>query len=302
MLLLDDGGYLAARGIYSPRFRLIPRRLLSGKWAVPESVLTDPNYSNYAAALTGSETGTVVEADFPAAGSPAANTLTVNGKTVTVAADTEPHSLQKPYADTFLFDLRQGDVGDAADPAGVRHRTEVISVADRFPRDQEIWQAWSTRIVTDDGFKVIGPTLFCLPMQWHSVDPVFSRSPILVLNYGQNVRTVETRSSAALDGDGNGVGQVRYSSALPPVAQWEHYVAKFTMGASGHLSFWINGVSVYSGDIPLAYYADEGDLAYLQWGLYGSDIAQPSAVYTANMEWGTTDLTARIATPLAVPF
>lgn len=302
MLLLDDAGYLAARVVYSPRFQLVPRRLVNGKWAVPESVLSDPNYSEYAAALAGSGIGTVVEGDFPAAGSPAANTLTVDGKLMHIAADTKPHSVQKPYANTFRFEMQQGDGAQLGDPIGVRHRAEIVSIADRAPRDTVIWQAWSTRIAIDAGMKVIGPTLFCLPMQWHSVDTVFFRSPILVLNYGQNVRTVETRSSAALDGDGNGIGQVRYSSDLPPVGQWEHYVAKFTMGASGHLSFWINGASVYSGDIPLAYYADEGDLAYLQWGLYGSDIAQSSAVYTANMEWGTTDLTARIASPLAVPF
>jgi hypothetical protein len=92
----------------------------------------------------------------------------------------------------------------------------------------------------------------------------------------------------------------RHSGSLSRNA-WHNVVFHLREGAAdrGRLEFWINGRKVvdFTGQIGAA-----GNQAYWKFGIYRGygPIATPLAIQFANMEIGTSDLTARIGNPLEI--
>jgi hypothetical protein len=94
---------------------------------------------------------------------------------------------------------------------------------------------------------------------------------------------------------------VRYVRRIQRNA-WHNVVFHLIQGASdsGRLEYWLDGKKIV--DFAGAIGAEENN-AYWKFGIYRGygPIGTPFAIQYANMEVGTTDLTARIANPQSIP-
>lgn len=91
---------------------------------------------------------------------------------------------------------------------------------------------------------------------------------------------------------------------LPLRAQWIYMVMRVKLGASGSISFWINGspltgVAATTG-IPISYYND-ADAPYEKHGVYRAPYSGTQVFKWANWECGTADLSDRVGNPLPLP-
>lgn len=226
-----------------------------------------------------------------------------------------PRSVALPQENIFRFEILPGDQGAASDPAGVRHRSEMICL-DMFDFDVTFWVAYSWRLLDDSGPKV--PGNFTIAGQWHGRDPVFGRRPPIVamLNSAAKLR-IQTASSDELTQGGDGIVIDRYTAPTAvPVGVWQPRVQEIKFGQHGVLHWWENGVNILDiDDGPIGYYGDAIPQCYPHQGIYTGDVNHPDVVAAggsaamaasrtiieyANIEIGTADLTARILNPLPI--
>lgn len=307
--------------------QLIPRKSADGtKLCIGSNALVDPAYEDARAILQGgtvenvaSYSGTEVFTEYR---------HEVNAKSMLVRSDGKSHSITAPASNQLDFELHFGDQGDQADPVGNRHRSELVAVSP-FSGTPTLWAAWAFKVrrmgvlALPGSFGVVG--------QWHGVDPGAGRTPPFQFNIGEGKLRVYTSSSL-------GELVLRYAGSVALVEeQWYQTVVQFIPGASGTLKVYLDSVAICNfspgggNAIPLGYYLDASPGYNFQGGLYKCDRLHPdlqaqialgnltqsqidlsdlvgnvpggavagSSVRYANMEFGTTDLSARILTPIA---
>lgn len=290
MLLLSTAQMLRARVRNDPAHIIRPRLLVDGRLGVSEHVLVDPAHEHCRVYLEAGE----ITSSPPAFSAHEGDCGTVDGKVIRVAADDQAWSLV-PTTSGHRFELRPGDVGLRSDPSSAQ-RSELVGRPDQFAAGDEVWQSWATEINVSEGFEHVetGRSNWGLIAQWHSIDTVTGRSPVVAFDYGNNAFRVVTRSDADYS-NGSAVEKVRFSDSLPvgPVS----YVCRFILGQAGELQVWRDGVEIVSIECPIGYYNDVGPLAYLQWGIYRRPTDTRAAVTTSNMRWGLTDLSSKILNP-----
>lgn len=310
MLILTDKQMLASRA-NSVDALLSPISMVDGRFYCSEAVLEDPRHHRVRNILAACERGDfdldqVFAAAFPV--------VLVGGHRAYLASrDRAPWAIRKAADSVYRFEVREDDFGYSGDatnnpPYGNR-RSELVSYgsadARSYTEGDEVWQSFSFVIGDDSGLIQTGSGVFGLAAQWHSVDTVVSRSPVLGVDLAfGGVLSIVTRSSDEVTEALNGVAKYRYQMARPAVGVTTSIVFRFIPGENGHLQAWVNGSEVFDADIPLGYYDDlliGQKLAYPQFGMYTRNGADPIVIYTANMEWGTDSLLARVTAPLAVP-
>jgi hypothetical protein len=291
--------------------RLAPRPLNNGTFALPAAVLTESDYSAAAAVLADWTITTPAGGDY----------LTLSdaylGYQLKIGANTFWHggrrsSLTMPATEVFRFEVQTNDWADVYDSTNVKRRSELVLVdGDELGvgGGGTVWSAFCLILGDHPGLSQVTSDPQGFVHQWHSVDTNVGRSPGLCVDVSNNAMTIQTRSSAALGGASgfNGVPVTRYSTSVPAKGTKTYFVLQTTFGQTGHLNAWVNGAQVANVNAPIGYYDDLTDgsgrtvLGYPTWGLYAKNQPVTDIVYIANPEWGTTDLSARIASPLAVP-
>ena len=288
--------------------RLEPRILNDGRYVLPESVLTDPSV---AAALSELSTWTTIAT--PASGDymsiPSNSWILKPGyflnQGILMFRTGRRSAMTLPHPDVFRFELRPNDFGWWADSADKKRRSEIITANNTTTgaHDGEtIWTAFTFVLGDHPGLlNSQGGAAFPFGYitQWHGVDQAVGRGPVLAVNVSNNAVKIQTRSDTG--GPSNVVGH--YSGPVPGKGVKTSVVMQATFGAAGHLNAWIGGTQIVNADTPIGYYNDTHTtiLGYPQWGLYAINQPTTDIVYIANPEWGTTDLSARITTPLPVP-
>lgn len=288
----------AANLIWRSQFQdalLAPRRLSDGRYALPESVVDDRRFALYRHLLT---QGTVeADAGLTFVAADADFRIDQGGQPMYLSAGNVGHAFGIPAPNVYRFELRQDESGYGGDPANGNRRAELVSAGERYSAGQTIWESWSMVIGTQRaGFGT--PDNLGIVHQWHSVDTTTSRSPIFGIGLTGGMLNVYTRSD--LHG---ATRDDHYTTPAPASGVVLNFVVAGKLGASGHLNVWINGIQVVNVDTPIGYYNDDAGaraLAYPHWGMYMRNAPTVNVLFHANVEWGTSDLSARIATPLAV--
>lgn len=294
--------------------RLDPRLLNDGTYALPAAVLTDPDYAAAASVLADWVTTTPLSSDYTTLpfveSAVRPMIIPVNGKLMYRGG--RRSALTMPDPNVFRFEVRPNDFAGQYDSDNQKRRSEIVSAAsstDGVGNGATVWSAFCLVLGDYPGLSEVTTNFQGYVHQWHSVDTNVGRSPGLCVDVSNNTMRIQTRSSAALGGSSgfNGVPVNHTSTAIPAKGTKTYFVFQATFGQTGHLNAWVNGSQVVNADTPIGYYADLTDgsgrtiLGYPHWGLYAKNQPTTDVVYIANPEWGTGDLSARIATPLTVP-
>ncbi|UXA19563.1 polysaccharide lyase [Mycobacterium sp. SMC-4] len=284
--------------------RLLGRRLNDGKYAYPESVLTDPAHARWHSLL---RQGTITPAGsltFTPVAEGQRFSVLVDGKEMYLQPGAEPTTYGFPVPD--LFDMpaanlyrfeahRNRDAVASGDYKNNRRRVELIKEhSTGYAAGETLWASWSL-IMTDqrEGFTTDNCTLI---HQWHGSYSSAFLYPVFWVGLRDSTLEVCTRSSA--DGDKH----THYFEPFdPPSGQPNHFVVSGLLGESGHLNVWLNGEQVVDVDIPIGYYSEPYPLAYPQFGIYMNNAHSVDVLYHANVEYGLSDLSARITDPVTVP-
>lgn len=237
-----------------------------------------------------------VSEGFTIGGSP----ITFSGRTFNVQSAVQPWSIQRAAfkPSLFRFETRQGDFW-AGDTANDRTRSE-LQCQTKEPFDTSIWVSFAVRLQANPGILsdslVIG--------QFHATEDAgdYSGFPAFELNLHQDGLYIYTASVAAAS-QATSYPRVERAAAIPfPLNTFHNFVIriKFNFSGAAELQVWMNGVSVVNiSGVSIGMNDTQGP--YWKHGLYWRpETAEQTVVsYMDNFEIGTTDLSARIATPLA---
>lgn len=297
MLLLTRAQALGVRNRSSSGSTLLPRPTNDGRYAVSDATLTDAAHTAVASTLSAATSGTATLLDVD-------DRIYVDGKEMRISTARESWAITEPSAGVFRHEIRANSYGSGTDSPNKTRRSEIIAAGSgyAFSSGETVWASWSSISGDHPGTDNASTTLGLIH-QWHSVDTTVARGPVIGVDISAGTLTIITRSDAELTGS-DGTKKVRYSTTVPAKGVVTNFVLQATLGQSGHLTAWINGSQVYDAAIPIGYYNDDAGaraLAYPHWGIYTANLNTTDVMYHANIEWGTTDLTARIASPLSVP-
>jgi hypothetical protein len=191
--------------------------------------------------------------------------------------------------DVTRFEVRPGDQWDEDRNSGEnKERSEFDGYKQKFAHGADIWGAYAFFIEPGADYR----------SDWTAISQM----------HGTKVRAFHVHFkggkliiySEHIGPGSSAVPTVRYNGLLPR-KMWHNVVFHLRESASdnGRLEFWRDGEKIvdFTGAIGAV-----GNQAYWKFGIYRGygPIGTPFAIQFANMEIGTSDLTARIASPLAI--
>tara|TARA_Y100001938_G_scaffold114837_1_gene157908 strand:+ start:1520 stop:2473 length:954 start_codon:yes stop_codon:yes gene_type:complete len=290
--------------------RILPRPLPDGRYAVSEALLDHPDYAAASDVLSGWSVETPTSFANPATHEFSPMSVRVDGKYMWQIG--RRSALTMPDPDVFRFQIRANDFGTTHDSENKNRRGELVAEKTAGFGAVTVWTSFCLILGDATG---LGKTAHGMVWQWHSVDTTVARSPILSVNVASDGLKIRTASDALLYGGSgtgtqhpeNGIFVIHHTESRPAKGVKTHIVMQATFGESGHLNAWVNGSQVVDADTAIGYYGDLSDgsgrtvLGYPHFGLYTANQPDTDTVYIANPEWGTVDLSARIASPLTVP-
>ena len=291
----------------------LPRLLKNEMYALPVSVLQDPEYAAASDLLAQWGRADVLPTDYDGSvdgGESSAFTFMSSGKLMRQAG--RPSSLTMPSLGVFRFEVRPDDFGGTFDSASGSRRSEIIARRQDGVGAGTVWSSFCLVLGDAPGLPTAGRGIV---HQWHSADEDASRTPVLFVDVANSQLSIRTCSSDHLYGDEakgsqtpeSGVQVLHYSMSVPPTGVFTYITLQATFGQRGHLNAWINGDQVVNEDTPIGYFADLSDgtgrsvLGYPHWGLYTTNRPDTEIVYVANPEWTIgSSLADRIDRPLPI--
>ncbi len=288
---------------------LLPRLLANGTYALPQTALNDVNGTDSTGLLSTWAGADVADTEYASADA-SQFVFLVDDKLVRHAG--RPSSLTMPSPGLFRFEVQGNDFAGPYDSRNGNRRSEIVSNQKDGAGAGTMWASFCLILGETPG---LSTSRNAIVHQWHSSDAEIGRSPVIFLDVAGNELKLYTCSSALLYGNTatgrrppeDGVPVAQYSTVLPRPGERTYVTIQASFGEVGHLNVWINGSQVVDVDTPIGYFADLHDgsgrsiLGYPHWGLYTTNQMTTDVVYIANPEWGTGDLSRRIASPLAVP-
>jgi hypothetical protein len=285
--------------------QLRPRRLSDGRYALPEAVLTDPRHTRWRSLLKQGSIEAVGGLTFTPPVNGADYSVSVDGKEMYLQVGAIPETYGMPVPD--LFDIPAANLyrfeahqnrGDptAGDRFHNRRRVELIQMeSDGYGDGDTVWTSWST-VLTDARAGFVGEN-GTLIHQWHGSNSSSGPGPVFWITLRGGDLEVHTRSD--IDA---WVAHEHYSQPFAPATGTPvNFVVSGLLGGSGHLNVWMDGVQIVNVDTPIGGYIEAlPTLAFTQFGVYMDNIASVDVLYHANVEYGLTDLSARIASPVSV--
>lgn len=291
---------------------LRPIRLSDNRYALPESALTQPEHARWRSILNAGSIEDSATLTYSTT-SPTNYRPSVNGHQMYLRINTDdidpasygypaPRLFDIPSPNLLRFECRHGNDLLTTDYGNNRRRVEISEndYETNYGSGDTLWDSWST-IITDQraGFDMNATSII---HQWHHASnagfsTMYSPPPFaVILNNGQ--LTIGTRY-------GNGgvsVGTTHYTGPAPDTGAITNFVVSALLGASGHINIWMNGEQIVDVDTPIGYYDESPPyLAYVQTGIYMDNTHTVDVIYHANLEFGLTDLSARIDNPLPIP-
>ena len=198
------------------------------------------------------------------------------------------------FYDQWRFEVRSGDQW-ASDSASV-NRAELDGFPAEYPASATLWGSYSFMIEPGDVGALdayIGQLHQTTETGYDALDP-----PLAFNIVGSTLKVV-TRTDNGSPPSGNPAGVTRY--AFDPVrGRWYNVVFKVKVdpAGAGLLSVWIDGTQVVNLTGIATGFNAAGN--YWKFGAYRSADTATFAIRYANMEFGTTDLSARATSPLAL--
>jgi hypothetical protein len=192
--------------------------------------------------------------------------------------------------DVLRFEVREGDHGaEDGSSDGNKERSELDGYRRTWKDDEDIWGAYSFFIEPGRPHR----------SSWTAISQIHGNKVLSFhLHFEAETLSVLTAYQAA---EARPVStQLQYAGKIPRAA-WHNVVFHLRQGApeQGRLEFWLNGKKLvdFSGGIGAA-----DNHVYWKYGIYRGygPIATTFAVRFANMEVGSTPLTARITAPAAI--
>lgn len=273
---------------------LIPRFDTAGNAYVSSAAATDDFHLAHRSTL---EAGTDQESPDASFLSPDID-LRWMGKNWTYAIDKSPGYVLGSSASNILrFESRYGDVGLAGDASNSNTRCEIIS-PDKLPLETDLWESFAFRLRGSPTNLPDIPYDHCLIGQWHGADTTTTRSPICITGLFNNLLSFTSRYAAGTTS--SGTRTIHYQTDLPAVDTWTYVVKQINISETGTYNVWLNGTQVvnYSGAVG---YPDDATGPNFQCGIYREDYDGDNVIVElANVEFGTSSLSARITTPLSI--
>lgn len=275
----------------SKGYLIIPRLTADGRSAVSTNVVGKSSYSDLDSVFLRSSIETV--ADWC---SSLEAVTTLDNKPVYLSNVKKQYAVSEVQPNIFRFEVHENDYATSNDLKNGNRRSEIVPLkTNGWASGDTLWMAFSvvrgpspTMMLTDV------PSRFGYCMQIHS--GVSGMPPVCVLNYAQGLLRVFTMSDAS-----PGQFMVRHSQAIPEVGVIKNFVFAATLGESGHLSAWIDGVLSIDLDCPIGFYLSQsGSLGHPQYGFYTKNWNTVDTVYLANIEWGSESLLGRVLSPTPV--
>lgn len=294
----------AAQLVYRDQFPhaiLQPLRLTDGRYVLPTSTLTQPEHARWRHVLSAGTIGSVEALTFDTLKPGRFFLTTLSGVLMELTQPTAfdyplPPLFEIPAPGLWRFEAHYNNDFGGGDRLNLRRRTELIQATAPigYQSGDTVWAAWST-VITDQraGFDSHATAII---HQWHQHPSSAYRPPPLALVLDSGVLTLNNRT---VDGSGN--AQL-WTATAPDSGEVTHFVIEATLGEVGHITMWVNGIQVVDVATSVGYYAEVGMpyLLKLQYGIYMDNTHTVDALYHANVEFGTTDLSARVAAPLTV--
>ncbi|MCV7226047.1 polysaccharide lyase [Mycolicibacterium komossense] len=296
-----------ARVIYkdqSPYALLRPIRLIDNSYMLPESVLAEPEFAWCRRILS---EGRIIPASQLTIDQIARYDyrVVISGEQMALRLDSSadhpesygspmPRLFDMPNQNLYYFESHRNQDRPSADRKNGRRRVELEQRRDSgvyYVAGNTLWASWST-LITDQRAGFDGPNTSIIH-QWHQHPSSAIAPPPFAVYLDSGNLVIGARSSAG--------GVAAYTGPAP--ASWvpTRFVVSATLGASGHLSVWLNGDQIINVDTPIGYY-HEGlpYLAYVKSGIYMNNTHTVDALYHANIEFGLDDLSSRIGLPLPI--
>lgn len=192
-------------------------------------------------------------------------------------------------SDITRFEVRPGDEWSEDHDSGEnKERSEFDGYKQKFAHGTDVWGAYTLFIEPGAEYR----------SDWNAINQMHgSKLRAFHVHFKEGKLIIYSEHV----GPGTGAAiTLRYNGPLSRNV-WHNIVFHLREGASdnGRLEFWSDGKKIvdFTGAIGAA-----GNQAYWKFGVYRGygPIATPFAIQFANMEVGTSDLTARIASPLPI--
>jgi len=237
-------------------------------------------------------------------------TILVDGKKMTMNNARRAYSIAEPADNVFRQEMRANDPGTKTDLGFGNRRCEIVSIPESGWQDgQTLWMSWACIIGQqhDGMLSTSDPSNFGFTLQVHPINTTRPLAPCVGVDYSRGQMRIFTASDAEVSEDvaGYGVLKTRWSAALPDAGVITRFVISVTFGQTGHLKAWVNGMVVFDADVPIGYWTNNaatgGVMGYPQWGIYEKNGGTTEVIYHANIEWGSSSLESRVASPVAVP-
>jgi hypothetical protein len=187
------------------------------------------------------------------------------------------------------FEVRPGDQwSEDASSGENKERSELDGYKNTWKSGADVWAAYSFMIEPGPRYRSDWSSIGQMHAAGIDVKPIsiHFNDERLVIN------------SDAFNG-GRSTVSLRYNGPLTR-KDWHHVVfhMKQSTGGDGRLEFWLDGNKIINYSGPIGSDANY----YWKFGIYRGygPIPAPLAIQYANMEIGTTDLSGRIGSPLAV--
>lgn len=196
--------------------------------------------------------------------------------------------------DQVRFEVRSGDKW-ASDSVSV-NRAELDGFPAEYPKSVTLWGAYS--FVIEPG-AAGSPDAYIGQLHQTAEAGYTSLDPPLAFHLVGTTLKVDTRTDNGTPPAGNPSAVTRYS--FDPVrGRWYNVVFKINIdpAGSGALEVWIDGTKVVNLSGIATGYNAAGN--YWRIGVYRNAETVTFALRFANVEFGTTDLTARITAPKAL--
>ena len=191
--------------------------------------------------------------------------------------------------DVTRFEVRAGDQwGEDRSSGENKERSELDGYKRRFPQGSDVWGAYAFLIEPGQDYH----------SDWTAISQMHgSKIRSFHVHYKEGRLIIYSEAAGA---NGQASSAMRYAGLISRNA-WHQIVfhLKGGSGADGRLEFWLDAKKIldYTGAIGAS-----GNQAYWKFGIYRGygPIQTPFAIQFANMEVGSSNLSARITNPLPI--
>lgn len=279
---------------------LRPLRLDGNTYALPVAVLDQPEHALWRSIF---QRGQIVAASLLTVDSFSSYDyrLAVDGLEMALdIGSTRPNVWQPrpvftiPSPNLYRFECARNSDRPSADRKNGRRRVELAQVDGDFyfVDGDTVWASWST-VFTNQRAGLDGNNLSIFH-QWHQHPDSAISAPPFAMYLDGGTMFIGSRNPSG--------GTELYSAPAP--ASWVpvNFVVAVTLGEYGHVDVWIDGEQVVDVDTGVGYYGEGLPyLAYVKSGIYMNNTSTVDVVYHANLEFGLSDLSARVDNPLPLP-